>query len=490
MSTEFEAVIGLEVHCQLSTESKIFCGCPAKVGTGETVASIKPNSNTCPVCTAQPGALPVLNRKVVEYAIRAGLATGCAINPHSFFARKNYFYPDLPKGYQISQYQDPICSEGFLQVEIAGTPKRIRIQRIHMEEDAGKNVHAGSYSLVNLNRAGVPLLEIVTHPDMKTPEEAGAYLRALYAVVTYLGITDGNLQEGNFRCDANVSVMPRGSQTFGTRAEIKNVNSFRYVEKAIEFEIARQIALIQAGGKVVQETRTFDSAKNITTSMRAKEEAHDYRYFPDPDLIPLNVDAAWIEKVRATLPELPEEKRARYVRDLGLSPYDAAALTSSPHQARFFEASCQLVASLPTFQELAKAMANLLTGEVTRLVNENGIEIHQSHLKPEHLVTLVQMTRNSELSSTAAKQVLGIVWSSGGSVEETVAAKGLKQVNDLGALEPAIIKVIAAFPAQVAEYKSGKEKILGFLVGQVMKETGGKANPGMLQELIKKKMSS
>jgi aspartyl-tRNA(Asn)/glutamyl-tRNA(Gln) amidotransferase subunit B len=488
---EFEAVIGLEVHCQLATDSKIFCSCRARLLDGKSVADIAPNSNTCPVCTAQPGSLPVLNRKVVEYAIKAGLATHCSIRNKNFFARKNYFYPDLPKGYQISQYEHPICENGYLDIETSKGPKRVNIQRIHMEEDAGKSVHMEGYSVVNLNRAGVPLVEIVTGPDMKTSEEAGAYLRALHAVVTFLGITDGNMQEGNFRCDANVSVMPKGSKTFGTRAEIKNVNSFRFVEKAIDYEIARQIEVINGGGKIVQETRLYDSQKNATFSMRSKEEAQDYRYFPDPDLIPLNLDQAWIDLIQGGLPELPEQKRARYVADFGLSSYDAGAVTSSSSLARFFEETIQALDGVGIAAKAgAKSVANLLVGEITRLINEEGIEITQAKITPAHLADLIKMLQASELSSTGAKQVIGTIWKSGEKVAAVVDREGLKQVSDLSSIEPAVEKVIAANPGPVAEFKAGKEKLIGFFVGQVMKETGGKANPGMIQELIKKKLSS
>jgi aspartyl-tRNA(Asn)/glutamyl-tRNA(Gln) amidotransferase subunit B len=467
---EFEAVIGLEVHAQLSTESKIFCACRA--GKAE-----RPNANACPVCSGHPGTLPVLNRKVVEYAIRAGLATGCRINPRSRFARKNYFYPDLPKGYQISQYELPICEGGRLRVG----EKWVGIQRIHMEEDAGKNVHHGEFSLVDLNRAGVPLIEIVSRPELSTPEEAGAYLRAIHGVVTYLGICDGNMQEGNFRCDANVSVMPKGSATYGTRVEIKNVNSFRFVEKAIEYEIARQIQVVRSGGEVVQETRTYDSDRNATYAMRSKEEAHDYRYFPDPDLIELRIDEAWIEEIRAALPELPEQKRARYVRELGLSDYDAGVLTASQALARFFDRAVELGAE-------AKAAANLVTGEISRLLNESGLEIPQTRLRPEHVADLVTLVKAGAVSSTGAKKALGFAWGGGGEMKEIVAREGLAQVSDTSSIEPVVDEVLKANPAQVAELKGGKDKVMGFLVGQIMKKTGGKANPTLVQELIRKKL--
>jgi aspartyl-tRNA(Asn)/glutamyl-tRNA(Gln) amidotransferase subunit B len=503
----FEAVIGLEVHCQLATDSKIFCSCRARLDDGRSVADVEPNSATCPVCTAQPGALPVLNKKVVEYAVKAGLATNCTINLKNVFARKNYFYPDSPKGYQISQFELPICENGYLNIEStsanspANTPvntkdgkpaiKKIHIQRIHMEEDAGKSLHRDGYSLVNLNRAGVPLVEIVSGPEMKSPEEAGAYLRALYAVVTYIGICDGNMQEGNFRCDANVSVMPKGSTKLGTRAEVKNVNSFRFVEKAIEYEIERQIEVIESGGKIVQETRLYDSTKNITVSMRSKEEAQDYRYFPDPDLVPVHLEQAYVEQIREALPELPEQKRARFATEFGIGAQDAALIASSKSLADFFEKTIAVLSQAGLqAKSAAKPVANLMNGEITRLLNEESIEIERSKLTPTHLADLVQLLQSSVVSSTGAKQVIATVWKTGEGVNAIVEREGLKQVSDLGAIEPAVDQVIAANPAQVAEFRAGKEKLMGFFVGQVLKATGGKANPGTIQELIKKKLSS
>jgi len=490
MTYEFEAVIGLEVHCQLATNTKIFCSCKARL-SGSTVSDEAVNSNTCPICAAHPGTLPVLNKKVVEYAIRAGLATNCTINPKNIFSRKNYYYPDLPKGYQITQFEHPICENGYLEIETKAGARKVSIQRIHMEEDAGKNVHMSGFSLVNLNRAGVPLIEIVSGPDMKTSEEAGAYLRGLHAIVTHIGITDGNMQEGNFRCDANVSVMPKGSKQFGTRAEIKNVNSFKFVEKAIEYEIARQIELIKSGGKVVQETRTYDSAKGVTISMRSKEEAMDYRYFPEPDLIPLYVESTWVEKVRSTLPELPTQKKFRFVSELGLSSYDAGVLTSSKELATYFEETLEhLGAHQMSPKEAAKPAANLITGEVARLLNEHQVEINQTKLTSKHVAEVVKLVYDKTVSSTGGKQILASAFESGEEVGVLVEKLGLKQVSDVSSLEPAIDKVIATNPGQVADYRAGKEKLLGFFVGQVMKETGGKANPAMLQDLVKKKLQS
>ena len=481
----FEAVIGLEVHCQLATESKIFCGC--RVLSDESV-----NAHVCPICAGHPGTLPVLNKKAVEFAIRAGLATQCTIRPKSVFARKNYFYPDLPKGYQISQYDQPLCENGFLDLEFKdGRTKRVGIQRIHMEEDAGKNVHMSGFSLVNLNRAGVPLIEIVSGPDFRSPEEAGAYLRALHAIVTYLDISDGNMQEGNFRCDANVSIRPVGATAFGTRVEIKNVNSFRFVEKAIEYETARQIEVVKAGGKVTQETRLYDSAKNVTQTMRSKEEAHDYRYFPEPDLIQLTVEPRWIEAISASLPELPAQKRKRFVSDWGLSSYDAGVVTGSKSMSVFFdETVAWLRAKGHADRDVAKPVANLLTGEVARLCNEENRDIPSTPLKPDHIGDLVLLAQAQTISSTAAKQVLGVLWKDGGQVAEVVDRLGLRQVSDTSALDGIVDQVLQQHPDQVAQFKSGKDKLLGFFVGQVMQKSGGKANPGVLQTLIRKKLGS
>ncbi|MGK5084144.1 Asp-tRNA(Asn)/Glu-tRNA(Gln) amidotransferase subunit GatB [Bdellovibrionota bacterium FG-1] len=485
---EFEAVIGLEVHCQLSTETKIFCACRARLSEGTDSGALASNVHVCPICAGHPGTLPVLNRKVVEYAIKAGLATGCEIRQRNVFARKNYFYPDLPRGYQISQFEKPICEKGWLEIETGSDLKRkIGIHRIHMEEDAGKNVHMAGYSLVNLNRAGVPLIEIVSEPDLRSSEEAGAYLRSLHAIVTALEICDGNMQNGNFRCDANVSVRLRGAQKLGTRVEIKNVNSFRFIEKSIDFEIARQIEVVKAGGRVIQETRLYDSARNATASMRSKEEAEDYRYFPDPDLIDVQISAAQIDVLRQALPELPAQKKDRYIREFGLSSLDASVLTGSMAFARFFEAT---LAELQDPGGTAKPTANLMTGEVIRLLNEDTVELGQAKLTPSHLAEILRLVCAQAISSTGAKTAIAEVWKTGDPVAKIVERAGLRQVSDLGALAPVVDQVLAEFPAQVAELKSGKEKVIGFLVGQVMKRSGGKANPQMLQELIKKRLSS
>jgi aspartyl-tRNA(Asn)/glutamyl-tRNA(Gln) amidotransferase subunit B len=485
-NTEFETVIGLEVHVQLSTESKVFSPARSRLEEGKSVADEAVNANTNPVCAGHPGTLPALNAKAVEYAIKAGLATNCKINLKSVFARKHYFYPDLPKGYQISQFDLPLCQHGHLDIELGKegeVTKRVGITRIHMEEDAGKNVHLSGFSLVNLNRAGVPLIEVVSEPDMRTPEEAGAYLRKLYSIVTCLGVCDGNLQEGNFRCDANVSIRPKGATGFGTRAEIKNVNSFRFVEKAIEFEVERQRQVILSGDKVVQETRLYDSQKNQTFSMRSKEEAEDYRYFPDPDLPPLVIEQSQVDALRAALPELPDQKRDRYVKDFGLSRYDAGVLTSVSSLSRFFE---DAVSGSGT--ALAKGLANLLTGEAARLINEAGIEIGASKFLPAHFSDLARFVADKTISVTAAKQIIGILFAEGGAVGAIIDREGLKQVSDLSALEPVIDQILAANPKQLEEFRSGKDKLLGFFVGQAMKATQGKANPGLLQELVLKKL--
>lgn len=471
---DFEPVIGLEVHAQLLTRSKLFCGC-------STEFNAPINANVCPICSGHPGTLPMLNARVVDFALRAAVALNCQVSAQSVFARKNYFYPDLPKGYQISQYDKPLCEHGHLDIELGEKKKRVRIARIHIEEDAGKSVHAQGYSLVNLNRAATPLIEIVSQPDISSPEEAGQYLRKLRAVLMYLEICDGNMQEGSFRCDANVSVRPVGQKEFGTRTEIKNVNSFRFVEKAIEYEINRQIQLIQSGGKVVQETRTYDSARNVTASMRGKEEAHDYRYFPDPDLITLKVDQARVAQVRSALPELPDQKSARYVSEFGVTAYDAQVITSSKKLAEFFEAATAACGE-------PKAVANWVTGEVLKLLKQDEREIEDLTVKPAELGQLIKMIKAGTISNTIAKTVFEEMYRTGKNPEAIVQEKGLVQISDTSAILQAIEKVISSNPGPVAEFRAGKDKLMGFFVGQVMKQMGGKANPGVVNDLLKEKL--
>ena len=467
---EFEAVIGLEVHAQLSTGSKIFCACSAAFGA-------PPNENTCPVCTGMPGVLPVLNRRVVEFAVRTALATSCAVRKKSVFARKNYFYPDLPKAYQISQYELPLALAGHIDIELEGGAKRIGITRIHLEEDAGKLVHEGEFagaqaSLADLNRCSVPLMEIVSEPDMRTPEEAGEYLRRLRDILVYLEVCDGNMEEGSFRCDANVSVRPMGQKEFGTRAELKNMNSFRNVEKALEHEIRRQIERIEDGGKVVQETRLWDAAAGVTVPMRGKEEAHDYRYFPDPDLLPLIVEEAWVEELRQTIPELPGEKVARLVDAYGLSRYDAGLLSSSRALADFFEES------LAVFGDNPKVTAN-------ECVHWKEA-IAAGKISPETIAHAVEDREKGTISATASKKLVELAIETGRPIREIRDEKGLTQVSDTGALEETVSKVLAANPKEVESYRGGKAGLLSFFVGQVMKETRGKANPRIVQEVLKK----
>ncbi len=479
MSGSWEVVIGLEIHTQLATDSKIFSGASTAYGA-------EPNTQACLVDLGYPGVLPVLNGEVVRMAAKFGLAVNATVAPRSVFARKNYFYPDLPKGYQISQYELPIVEHGELFIKDAdGNDKRIGITRAHLEEDAGKSIHEGldRHSGIDLNRAGTPLLEIVSEPDLRSAKEAIAYMRKIHRIVRYLGISDGNMQEGSFRCDANVSVRPRGHQELGTRAELKNLNSFRFIEKAINFEIERQIDLIEDGGEVLQETRLYDSDKDETRSMRSKEEANDYRYFPDPDLLPIEIDAAFIDAVRETLPELPDAKQQRFIEDYGLKADDAYILTVSRALADYYEAVVAATSSK------AQTAANWVIGDLSGALNKEGLDIADSKVSAEDLAGLLGRIEDNTISGKIAKDVFDAMWAGDGTADEIIDAKGLRQITDSSAIESVVDQVIAANPGQVAEYRGGKEKLLGFFVGQVMKETGGKAHPGQVNEILRKKLS-
>ncbi len=470
----YEPVIGLEIHIQLKTNTKVFCGCPTSFGA-------EPNTQTCPVCTGMPGVLPVLNKKAVEYAIMAGLATNCKIASYSRFARKNYFYPDLPKGYQISQYELPLCYEGYLDIELDGQKRRVRITRIHLEEDAGKNIHQKDHSLVDLNRAGLPLLELVTEPDLRSPKEAAAFMRLLRSIVRYLGISDGNMEEGSLRCDANVSVRPVGTDSLGTKTEIKNINSFRFVEKALEYEIKRQLDVLSSGGQVVQETRLFDPDTGKTFSMRSKEEAHDYRYFPEPDLVPVEVPEAWIEEIRQSLPELPQQKFHRYQEELGLPEYDAEILTEELAIAKWFEEAVALGGE-------PKRVSNWVLTELLRLINEHKKSLDETPLRPSHLIKILELIDKGTINQNAGKKVFEEVFLTGADPEEVVEKKGLVQMTDTSAMEALVDEVIKNHPEEVQRYRAGQDKLLGFFVGQVMKASKGKANPKVVNELLRKKL--
>jgi aspartyl-tRNA(Asn)/glutamyl-tRNA(Gln) amidotransferase subunit B len=471
---DFEPVIGLEVHAQLKTKSKIFCGC----------STAPPNTNTCQVCLGMPGVLPVLNKKVVEYTIKMALATHCTITSPNRFARKNYFYPDLPKGYQISQFELPIAEHGWLEVEDGGRTKRIGITRIHMEEDAGKLIHDvhKPLSYVDLNRTGVPLMEIVSEPDIRSPEEATAYLKKLHAILRYLDICDGNMQEGSFRCDANISLRPVGREKFGIRTELKNMNSFRNVQRALEYEIRRQRDILLDGGEVVQETLLWDADRNVTNSMRGKEEAHDYRYFPDPDLIPVVIDENWIENTRKTLPELPDERRQRFISALGMPEYDAEVLTSSKDLADYFEAALEVYPQ-------AKKLSNWMMTELMReLKGEDSIDIEGCPITPQNLGLLLAMIDKGTISGKIAKAVFMDMLASGKDPETLVKEKNLVQVSDEGELLAIVREIIAANPGQVAEYRAGKTKLMGYFVGQLMQKTKGRANPKLANQLLSQEL--
>ena len=479
---EFEAVIGLEVHAQLLTRTKIFCGCRNEFGA-------EPNVNVCPVCLGMPGALPVLNKRAVEYAVKAALALNCRINEYSVFARKHYFYPDLPKAYQITQYELPFAEHGWVEIEKSdGTKKRIRIRRIHLEEDAGKTIHGegtDENSYVDLNRAGTPLIEIVSEPDISSPEEARLYMQKLRDILVWIGVNDGNLEEGSLRCDANVSVKPAGSKELGTRTEIKNVNSFRFIQKALEYEIERQVRIIKSGGKVVQETRLFDSQRGVTRTMRTKEEAEDYRYFPEPDLPPLVIDKEWLNAIKKELPELPDAVKERFVEEFGITGYDASILTRDRHLARFFEESARM------YKGEAKKVANVIISDLLGALNEAGVKLCDSFLKPEHIARLLELIDSGTISVRLAKEeVIPELVRSGKDPLTIVRERGLEQISDEKLLGEIVLKVLEANPKIVKQYREGSEKqkskAVKFVIGQVMRETRGKANPRLLNELVPK----
>ncbi|HIC91234.1 MAG TPA: Asp-tRNA(Asn)/Glu-tRNA(Gln) amidotransferase subunit GatB [Syntrophaceae bacterium] len=475
---EYEAIIGLEVHAQLLTRSKIFCSCSTEFGA-------PPDTQTCPICLGMPGVLPVLNRKVVEYTIKMALATHCDITPFCIFARKNYFYPDLPKGYQISQYELPIAKDGYITIQVNGQTKKIGIVRIHMEEDAGKLIHDHHrpISYVDFNRTGIPLIEIVSEPDMRTPEEASAYLKKLRDILRYLEICDGDMEKGSFRCDANISIRRRDSSIFGTKTELKNMNSFKHVQRALEYEIKRQTDILEEGGEVIQETRLWDAHQGITVSMRGKEEAHDYRYFPDPDLVPIIIDPQWIESVRKTLPELPDAKRERFITQYGIPEYDAGVLTSSKSLANYFEAC---VKEFPH----PKTVSNWIMAELMRELKKDERDIEECPVTPTHLTNMLKMIDEGIISGKIAKTVFEEMYRTGKDAGAIVKEKGLIQVTDKGIIQRYIEDVINENPEQVEAYKQGKEKLFGFFIGEVMKKSKGKANPKLVNEILKKRLST
>ena len=474
---EWEVVIGLEIHAQLATKSKIFSGASTAYGA-------EPNTQTSLIDIALPGVLPVLNKEAVHMAVKFGMAIGAEVADRSVFDRKNYFYPDLPKGYQISQFQLPVVGLGSINIELEnGETKTIGVTRAHLEEDAGKSLHDDYEGMtgIDLNRAGTPLLEIVSEPDMRNAKEAVAYMKKIHSLVQYIGICDGNMQEGSFRCDANVSVRPKGQEEYGTRAELKNINSFRFVERAINIEVERQIDLIEDGGEVVQETRLYDSVKNETRSMRSKEEANDYRYFPDPDLLPVVITEEYRQQIKAELPELPEQKQQRYIDDLGLSAYDAGVITASISLANYFDIVAEKTGD-------AKLSANWITGELSARLNREEIEIENVAVDAEAFAQLLSRIKDNTISGKIAKDVLDAMWQSEGSADEIIESKGLKQITDTGAIEAYVDEVIANNPSQFEELKGGKDKMMGFFVGQIMKMSKGKANPAQVNELIRNKM--
>ena len=476
---KYETVIGLEVHVQIKTKTKIFCSCSTEFGS-------RPNENTCPICLGMPGVLPVLNKRFLESSMRACLATHCTIEPMNRFARKNYFYPDLPKGYQISQFELPLGTNGYININVDGTKKRIGLTRIHMEEDAGKLIHGEKLgspgkSYVDFNRTGVPLCEVVSEPDLRSSEEARAYLIELKSILEYTGVSDCNMEEGSLRCDANVSIRPVGQKEFGTRTELKNLNSFKFIQKAIEYEVDRQTKILDQGDTVKQETRLYDSDRGETFPMRSKEEAHDYRYFPDPDLVPIMIDETWVEKLRQTIPELPEQKRERFVKSYGIPEYDTGVLTSSAPLADYFE-KCTALFPHP------KTISNWMMGDLLRELKKDCRDIVDCPVSPSALVDLLKLIQSGTISGNIAKGVFEEMYRTQKSAGSIVEEKGLKQITDSSAIEKIVAEVLQANPSQVEEFKGGKEKVLGFLVGQVMKASKGKANPAMVNKLLKKKM--
>lgn len=474
---QYEAVIGLEVHSQLSCDSKLFCSCSTEFGKA-------PNENVCEICCGMPGILPLLNEKAVAYAAKLGMALNCEINPVSIFSRKNYFYPDLPKGYQLSQYEPPICGKGYLDINVDGKIKRIGITRIHLEEDAGKTIHSQSQnqSFVDLNRGGVPLAEIVSEPDLRTPAEAIAYLKALHNIILYLGVSDGNMEEGNFRCDVNISIRHKGESEFGTRTELKNINSFRNIQRALEYEIQRHKDVLEDGGQIVQETRLYDAAKNITLSMRSKEEAHDYRYCPDPDLVPAYVTEEQLAAWRKELPELPADRLKRFMDSFNLPEEDAVQLTGERALADYFELA------LKSYNE-PKRIANLILGELLRELNQHEKGLAACKISPENMAQLAQMLDAGEISAKIAHDIFSDLFCTGQAPKAYVKAKGLTQISDSGALESAVLEVIEENPSEVEAYKGGKVKLISFFVGQVMRKTKGQANPAMVNELLQKHLA-
>ncbi len=476
---EWETVLGLEIHAQLATNSKIFSGASTAYGS-------EPNTQACVVSLGMPGVLPVLNKEVVRMAVKFGLAIGAQIDEFSVFARKNYFYPDLPKGYQISQFEKPIIGLGFTDIEVEeGKPIRVGITRAHLEEDAGKSLHEDYQGMtgIDLNRAGTPLLEIVSEPDMRSPQEAVAYMKKIHSIVRYLGICDGNMAEGSFRCDANVSIRPKGQKELGTRTELKNINSFRNIEKAINYEVERQIDVLESGGTITQETRLYDADQDETRPMRSKEEANDYRYFPDPDLLPVQVSQTLIEEVRKTLPELPDDRKKRFVEEIGLSAYDAGLLTADRELADYFETTTKAA------DGETKLTANWVNGELSAALNKENKSISESPINAEQLGQLVMRIKDNTISGKIAKQVFASLWNGEGETADAIIEdKGLKQMSDSGELEALVNDVIEANPDQVQQYRAGKTKVMGFFVGQIMKNTGGKANPGQINQLLKAKL--